>query len=268
MSRGPLLVLGARGFVGSAVVRAAQVAGWEVVPATSSPAPGRGWLGVDLRRPDAPAAALDAVRPRAVVNAAACLDDDPDAEMINADGPGALALACAERGTRLVHVSTDCVHGGREEPYADDAAPTPTGWTYARTKAAGEAAVTASGADAALVRPSVVLGPGSRHLHSDGTYFTDMLRQPVHVADLARLLVRLADDEVRGTLHAAGAGEVSRHQLARAVARSQGRDPDLVRAATLASTGLDRPAVLRLRTDVVRELGVRLRSVQEYLPPA
>ncbi len=256
-----MLVLGAGGYVGEAVVAAAREAGWEVVGARSAHA--------DVGEARQVEALVHDVRPRAVINAAASFAEDPQAAArVNTVGAAHVAGVCSELGLRLVHVSTDCVHGGRAEPYPDDASPTPLAWTYAATKAAGETAVLASGADAALVRPSVVLGPGSRHLHCEGTYFTDMVRAPVHVADLASLLVALAASDVRGTLHAGGADEVTRHQIAQAYARSIGADPALVRAGTLAATGLARPGVLRLRTDAAAAVGVRLRGVGAYLPLA
>ena len=55
----------------------------------------------------------------------------------NALFPHELAAACAERGARLVHISTDCVFAGDRGGYAEDDRPDPAD-LYGRSKLAGE----------------------------------------------------------------------------------------------------------------------------------
>ena len=61
------------------------------------------------------------------------------AEMIHANAlfPHQLAAACARRGARLIHVSTDCVFAGDRGGYAEDDRPDPAD-LYGRSKLAGE----------------------------------------------------------------------------------------------------------------------------------
>ncbi|MEQ8262454.1 dTDP-4-dehydrorhamnose reductase [Pseudohaliea sp.] len=119
---------------------------------------------------------LDALAPRVVINAAAYTavdraEAEPGAaDAINGTAPGLLAAACAERGVRLLHVSTDFVFDGRaSSPYAPEAAPAPLG-AYGRSKLAGEDAVRASLADAIVLRTGWVY---SRH---GGNFVKTMLR--------------------------------------------------------------------------------------------
>jgi len=102
--------------------------GHEVVGASTSQA--------DITSRDAVLALLRAVRPDAVINTAARMDSWP----VCADGAGHVAVAAAEVGARLVHLSSDVVHGGRPEPYVEADTPTPLG-AYGSAKAAGETAV-------------------------------------------------------------------------------------------------------------------------------
>ena len=254
------MVLGATGWVGSHVVERARADGWQVVACSAS---GRAGTTLDVRDPAALRRVLDDARPDAVVNAALAMDT-----AVDRDAAIDVARAAADRGSRLVHVSSDVVHGGREAPYLDDEPPTPCAWSYATDKAAAEEGILALGSDAVLPRASLVVGdaePGP-HDHFDRSYFTDMVRQPVVVTDLAALLVELAGSELRGTLHAAGPQEVSRFDYARALARRAGASPGAVTAARFADLDLPRPGVVRLDTSVASALRTRLRPVGEVVP--
>ncbi|MBB0991390.1 sugar nucleotide-binding protein, partial [Dietzia sp. SLG510A3-30A2] len=73
---------------------------------------------LDLTDPASIASALDRHAPEVVINAAAYTDvdgaedDEVTAHAVNADGVESLAVACRDRGIRLVHISTDYVFSG------------------------------------------------------------------------------------------------------------------------------------------------------------
>lgn len=71
---------------------------------------------------------------------------------VTADGAAHVALAAAEVGARLVHLSSDALHGGRPTPYADDDPPSPVN-AYGAAKAAAETAVRAIDPGAYLADP-------------------------------------------------------------------------------------------------------------------
>jgi dTDP-4-dehydrorhamnose reductase len=105
------LIVGASGYLGSEVARLASAAGHAVTGTSSS--------DLDITDRAAVAALVAAVRPEIVVNAAY----RADSWAICAHGAAHVALAAA--GARLVQVSTDALHGGRDTPYLDDEPPTP-----------------------------------------------------------------------------------------------------------------------------------------------
>src|SRR5262249_53565955 len=78
---------------------------------------------------------------------------------INADAPGEIARACAERGLPLVHISTDYVFNGRKAGAWLEADPVQPINAYGRSKASGEAEVLGSGARAMVIRSSWVFSP-------------------------------------------------------------------------------------------------------------
>lgn len=56
----------------------------------------------------------------------------------NALAPHVIAEVAADRGTKVIHISTDCVFDGREGNYRDSDRPRPHHDLYSMTKASGE----------------------------------------------------------------------------------------------------------------------------------
>lgn len=122
---------------------------------------------VDITRPDGLADAL----PEAdwAVNCAAFTRvDDAEKEralcwLINADGAGHMAQACARRGVPLLHLSTDYVFNGRKgTPYVESDPVEPLNY-YGESKLAGERAVQAAGGHAVVVRTQSLYGLRGRN---------------------------------------------------------------------------------------------------------
>ncbi len=125
----------------------------------------------------------------------------PEAESVIVEGSRILAEAAAAAGARLVHVSSDLVHGGRPQPYTEADPPDPFD-DYGRWKAAAEAAVLAACPEAILARPSVLFGderpsPAQQDVIDalDGrrpmSFFTDEVRCPSHAVGVAAAIVAL-----------------------------------------------------------------------------
>jgi dTDP-4-dehydrorhamnose reductase len=230
-------------------------------------------LRLDIRDPASVRDVLASVRPSAVIHAAAGRDRNDWAA--TADGAAHVAVAAAEAGVRLVHVSSDAIFSGRAGEYDESALPDPV-YAYGAAKAAAETAVRAVLPSAAVVRTSLILGDGTgahEVLTHDlvagrvkGALFTDEIRKPVHVDDLADALLELAAGDYAGVLNVAGGEAVSRYELGLLVARRDGLDPAAVPATSLAALGLSRPPELRLVTKRAEvTLAVRLRGASEFL---
>ncbi|MDG2461381.1 MAG: dTDP-4-dehydrorhamnose reductase [Luminiphilus sp.] len=177
---------------------------------------------------------LDRIAPKVVVNAAAytAVDDAEDhpeqANAINADAPSALAEICAQRGARLVHLSTDFVFDGAgTAPYAPDSRTAPLG-VYGASKLIGEQAVTASGVSHAVVRTSwVYAATGHNFLltmlrlmreRSVVRVVNDQIGSPTSATGLAEICWALAlREEVSGVFHWSDRGEVSWYDFACAI---------------------------------------------------
>ncbi|WP_436533794.1 SDR family oxidoreductase [Actinoplanes sp. HUAS TT8] len=266
-----LLVTGGSGSLGRRVVARAAACGWEPVGTyVTGPADTAG-MRMDIRDPDDVRRVLAEVAPDAIVHTASGRDrnDWP------ATADGAAHVAVAARGIRLVHVSSDAIFSGREVHYDESARPDPV-YRYGAAKAAAETAVRAIDPAAAVVRTSLILGDGNgahevltRDLIAGrvrGALFTDEIRTPVHVDDLADALLELAGGDYAGVLNVAGADAVSRYDLGVLVARREGLDPAAIPATSLAALGLNRPGDVRLVCDRAGQvLRTRLRGAHEYL---
>jgi uncharacterized protein YbjT (DUF2867 family) len=150
-----VLLIGATGFIGSAVAARLHAAGHELtgVARANSPATARlpveRWISLDLRQ----ATTVEAWLPHlqnvdAVVNCAGVLQDSlrDSTTKVHRDAPTALWRACQQRNVRrVVHFSAMGVDRG-------------TLSAFSRSKSEGDMALEASGLDWVILRPSVVVG--------------------------------------------------------------------------------------------------------------
>ena len=228
-----LLVTGAGGMLGRAVVDAATRLGHDVRACTRAE--------LDVTDADATRLAIVADRPRAVVNCAAYTDVDGaesdwrNAEAVNAQGAANVAAAAAEIGALIVHVSTDYVFdGSKREPWLESDPVAPLG-VYGDTKLAGEQAVAAATPLHAIVRTAWLFGAGGRNFvdtmlalgseREEVSVVTDQVGCPTWTGHLADALVELAErpDET-GIHHIAGGGSCSWNELALEIFERAGID--------------------------------------------
>ena len=260
-----LFVTGLAGFLGSEIAARAPAAGWRVAGTVHErPGPARAHR-VDVRDEDAVRAAIEAERPEVVVHTAYRRDD----EGVTVDGARVVAGAAAGAGSRLIHLSSDLVFGGsRGRPLTEEDAPDPLPG-YGEWKARAEEHVTVAHPGALLVRTSLIYGEAriSDHeraaLENTMTFFTDELRNPVEVGDLATAILELTNADLAGPLHAAGADAMDRLELARLFAKRRGYDPQKLRGGP---GNPDRPKDCRLESSRARKLLRKpLRGAREVL---
>jgi dTDP-4-dehydrorhamnose reductase len=240
-----VLVTGAGGQLGGLLPGA--LAGHEVV------ALGHGQLDIaDLSQTRL---AVQAHRPHAVVNAAAYnrVDDAEscreDAYRGNALGPRNLALATAEAGIALVHVSSDYVFDGAQtRPYHEYDRPAPLS-VYGASKLAGEQAVRELNRRHFVVRTAWLYAPKGQNFaraivaraaqQPEVRVVDDQRGSPTFAPHLASALARLLATGAFGTYHLAGAGVASWYELTRALFERLGITTPVVAIGT---NELRRPA--------------------------
>ncbi len=282
-----LLVTGAAGFLGRHVCRHAVAAGITVVGAyRSAPASINGveWASLDATDAAAVDRLITSSGPDAIIHTAVALAGSltPLAAQMNwatnAIAPTHVARSAARHGMRLVHISSDAVHRGRKEPYRDDTAPDPI-YSYGAAKAAAELGVTLVAPDAAIARVSAIMGDGTEDCeladrerfmldlasgHAPGVLFTDEVRCPVAVSDLADACLELAANDVAGLLNLAGTDAMSWFEMGELVVARYGGDPGALPAGTHTSAHVSRPGRVVLDTGLAGKLlRTRIRSLRE-----
>jgi dTDP-4-dehydrorhamnose reductase len=267
LGRVRVLIIGASGYLGSEIRRQAAAAGHDAV-GTQFSARRQGLRRLDIRDAGAVAAVIAEARPDAVVNAAY----DKGNWAATAVGPGHVAAYCAQAGVRLVHVGSHAVFSGDLDLYDESCDPSPVS-AYGAAKAAAEVVVAAHDPRAVIVRTSWITGDGQSGFErlvaglaqgGSGELFTDDVKTPVHVADLAAAALELCASDVAGILHVAGTDAVSRYQLGCLIAARDGLNLAALPAGSRASAGM-KPSVVRL--DVTRAAGLlatRLRGACEF----
>ncbi|MBU0703207.1 MAG: sugar nucleotide-binding protein, partial [Chloroflexi bacterium] len=215
MAKPQMLVTGGSGYLGGWVARLAR-ADWDVIAtylAHPVDEPGAPCHWLDVRDEPAVTALVEAVRPAVIVHTAALNPGQgADFEATNVAGSCHVARAAAVCGARLIHLSSDVIFDGEKGNYAEEDQPTPL-TPYGRSKALAEEEVRASGAEAVIVRTSLIYGWRPRlarqvrwivddlEAGKPVRLFTDELRCPVWVESLAAAVAELAEMEYTGILH-------------------------------------------------------------------
>lgn len=235
LARGPVLLIGADGQLGTELRKALAARG--IAPVMSSlhgTLPDGGTArACDLSAPGALEALVRDVAPAIVINAAAYTavdraESEPAlAARINAEAVRELGEAAKVLGATVVHYSTDYVFAGDgTRPYREDDAPGPVS-VYGRTKREGEQALAASGADAVTFRLAWVyaahsanflrtmLRVGSERDHL--RVVADQVGAPTPAHWIAEASLKALEAGARGLYHLAPQGQTSWHAYAEAI---------------------------------------------------
>ena len=216
-----IIVTGAGGMLGRAVVKAAHARGLDVVALSHAECD----IGDALSSMSSVSAALRRYNAALIINCAGIVppmgsEGFPSGVAnrmwsVNARGPGILAAVAA----RLVHISTDCVFDGAilGSEYTEESQPSATG-NYAESKLAGEVTqpphLTIRGSFIGLGRRGLVRWILDQPQGADVPGYQDWAWNGSYVGAFADRVVEMAiETSLTGLVHLPGPGVVSKGQL-------------------------------------------------------
>lgn len=218
-----MLILGARGMLGSALTRLGQKyapIAWDKET-------------VDLTDSQALTEKISQLQPDYIINAAAYTNvdgaesDSRAAFAVNERAVHVLATVAKEMQVTLIHYSTDYVFpGDKDEGYVEDDKPGPAINVYGTSKLAGERALQTVAPRFYLIRTAWLYGPGGKnfvdtmlHLakdHSSLKVVNDQHGSPTFTFDVARATYALlAENYQPGIYHLVNSGMTTWYDFAR-----------------------------------------------------
>ena len=183
------------------------------------------YVSLDITDMDAVNMVIGTIKPDVVIHCSAWTAVDAAEEpenfqkvtALNVKGPENIAKACKKIGAKLIYLSTDYVFSGEgSAPWKpDDRCFAPLN-VYGESKLAGEFAVSENTDRFFIVRIAWVFGKNGKNFvrtmlnvaktHDTVRVVYDQIGTPTYTADLAHLLVDMAETEKYGWYHATNEG--------------------------------------------------------------
>jgi len=230
-----IMVTGATGLLGRAVVKQLELTGHEVV-ATGFSRASDSVHRLDLTLPNAVADFVSHHSPQVIVHCAAerrpdVSEQNPQAALaLNLSASQALAQAAKANHAWLIYISTDYVFDGTQPKYAEDAATHPVNF-YGESKRRGEEIVLNTSPDFAVLRLPILYGQVEKLSESAVLVLIQQLmdkrpqgidnwavRSPTSTADIANAIDKLIAQHiehsiVQGIYHFSAAETMTKYRM-------------------------------------------------------
>lgn len=288
-----ILVTGANGLLGQKLVQKLCSQSGVVLFATGRgpcrlhSATGFTYLDADLTDKLSLERLFEAAQPDCVIHTAAMTDvdaceRDPKAcHLNNTECVRMLTGLCQSKKVHFIHLSTDFVFDGKNGPYREEDPIGPLS-EYARSKAAAEEIVRASGISWTIIRTMIIYGVTDDQQRSNVVLWTkrsleqgkdirvisDQFRGPTLAEDLAEACAAAALNKVTGLFHVSGREVLSILDIAQRTARFFGLDERHISPVTTAELAQAAPRPLRtgfIISKAEKELNFRPHSLEEGL---
>jgi dTDP-4-dehydrorhamnose reductase len=194
---------------------------------------------------------LDDVQPDYVIHAAGLTsvevcEEKPDlAHHVNVVLAENVAIACARRGVKLVHISTDHLFSGDDQFASEDERVKPIN-SYARTKAEAEKRVGNSCPDALIIRTNFFgWGTTYRQSFTDKIIetltkgqalqlFDDIFYTPILMESMVEIIQKLLLNQAHGIFNVVGSERITKYDFGIKVARKFSLDEELIVRCSIA----------------------------------
>lgn len=230
-----IMVTGATGLLGRAVVKQLELTGHEVIATGFSRASERVHK-LDLTAPLDVEAFIAREQPQVIVHCAAerrpdVSEQNPQAALaLNLTASQALAMAAKANNAWLIYISTDYVFDGTQPKYAEDAVTHPVNF-YGESKLKGEEIVLDTSADFAVLRLPILYGQVEKLSESAVLVLVNQLierraqgvdhwaiRSPTSTTDIAQAIDKMIAQHMehstmQGIYHFSAAETMTKYQM-------------------------------------------------------
>jgi dTDP-4-dehydrorhamnose reductase len=287
-----VLITGAGGMLGSALVPAFVSASHHVVATDLVPNPNPIWgssgpalHALDVRQRDEVESSVLSTKPDLVLHLAAETslersDADPDhAFQTNTIATKYVALACRRAHVPLVYISTAGVFDGiNSEPYTEFDRPNPIN-TYGASKYEGEVIIKELLDEYYILRAGWMVGGGPQKDHKFVNRILDQVRNgaetiwavgdkygtPTYTTDFAHCLLNLVSTDLFGLYHMACEGKGTRFDVAQHLLHAVNR-PDISLVEVESSYFAEEFPSIRPRSEIMRNMALDLQGMNLMRP--
>jgi dTDP-4-dehydrorhamnose reductase len=267
MDKKRILITGAKGQLGSDLVKVFSEAGYEVF--------GFGREQLDIVNDESVREVFLKTRPDIVIHSAAytkvdLAESEPDlAYLINSIGTRNIAVSANEINAKLVYISTDYVFNGEASiPYNEFSPTSPLG-IYGKSKLAGEDFVRSFHQKFFIVRTSWVYGKSGNNfvktminlarIKDSISVVNDQKGCPTYTVDLANCILNMINTQKYGIYHVSNSGSCTWYEFAVEIFKHLNQE---VKVIPISSSEFIRPAA-RPSFSVFDHLALRLHNFPE-----
>jgi len=155
-----ILVTGASGYLGGYLVKELQEKSIAFAASMrASPVNHDNTIAMDIRDLNSVQECFEIVQPKVVINLAANnpIRGSDNMESVNSTGTVNIGQCAEKCGARVIHISSDVVHDGKNPAYTEEAAPSATS-LYGKSKADAEQAISKHVDNFVIIRTSLIYG--------------------------------------------------------------------------------------------------------------
>jgi len=198
----------------------------------------------------------------------------------NVIGTKNVAAYCQKYNTKMIYISTDLVYAGYRGSFLKEDGKLIPASLYAETKLVGENKVKEFTDNYLILRTALLYGFGLNHslchfqfMHDQlknkrlVKLFNDQFRTPISLEDAAKIIVELAQMDVKSeTINVGGTERVSRYELGEMLCDLAGFDKNLLQKMTMDEIpNFPKVEDVSMSTDKLQSLGLKFRTIEENI---
>jgi dTDP-4-dehydrorhamnose reductase len=242
---------------------------------------------IDIRNEYELSKIFEEFQPEIVIHAAAITNPVPKENQTakdyfdtNVSATKNIAGLCSKHSSKLIYISTDLVYAGYRGSFLKEDGKLIPASLYAETKLVGESKVKESLDNYLILRTALLYGIGLAHSRSHFHFmyeellnkrpvklFTDQFRTPISLIDASRIIVKLADTDIKNEIiNVGGIERLSRYEMGEMLCSLAGLDKNLLLKITMDDIpNFPKVEDVSLNTEKLQSLGLRTRSMEENI---